>query len=75
MDDSEKPFKVDGNKVWLSQTAREYAREWFEKDEDGRVLSVPERERMMAIHLMRQENLRAAGLSERDVPSGESEDF
>ena len=70
MDDSERPFKVDGRKVWLSQTAREYAREWFGPGRKG--------ERQMANYLMQQEQLRAAEGEDQSAtlfpePSGESE--
>ena len=28
-DDSEQPYKIEGSKVWLSPTAREWARQYF----------------------------------------------
>ena len=31
-DDSEQPFKIDGSKVWLSVTAREWARQYGMSD-------------------------------------------
>jgi len=31
-DDSEQSFKIDGSKVWLSATAREYARQYGMSD-------------------------------------------
>ena len=66
MDDSERPFKVDGKKVWLSQTAREYAREWFGPGRKG--------ERQMAEYLMQQEQLHAAeGEDQSTTPVPEPE--
>jgi len=32
MDDSEQPYKIEGSKVWLSKSAREWAREYGMSD-------------------------------------------
>jgi len=48
-DDSERPYKIDGSKVWLSPTAREYAREYFGPGRGG--------ERQMAEYLRMRQNL------------------
>ena len=63
VDDSERPYKVTGSKVWLSRTAKEFARTYGLSDAE------------MARYLMQQERLREAGVTDADVPRfGETED-
>src|SRR5262245_9631349 len=65
VDDSERPYKVLGpNKIWMSKTARAFARQYGMSDRD------------MAQYLMRAERLREAGITDADVPHmvGESEE-
>src|SRR5262245_44547133 len=64
VDDSERPYKVLGpNKIWMSKTARAFARQYGLSD------------REMARYLMQREQLREAGVTDADVPRfGETEE-
>src|SRR5262245_57782027 len=64
VDDSERPYKVLGpNKIWMSKTARAFARQYGLSD------------REMADHLLRMDRLREAGITDADVPRfGETEE-